>query len=736
MIAIAGVALMFVFVIGDPLMQYMGGSSSGGGGGTLPGEVAVSWDGGDLTNAELSQLVYQRVVVNAFLRNVEYIGRSAAYDSGVEPQPLRVEMIAGPERPQDGVERDVLRTHVFAEQAKAEGMRISDQYIVDYLQQLGRGYVTVDIIRQIIAQMQSAGRPVTDGFILDALRQEMLSRNFLASYAFSLDTLMPEQKWQDWLRVNDRIVLEAAAVPVASFVVDVPDPTDAELVAFYDQYKNREPQPERTGGLELPSPLPGFAKPRKVDLQYLRADFNKFLTKVEDEVTDAEIEKFYEDNKDPIFVSADSMLYGGDEQPAAEEANEGDAKPAADAAPADGAESAPEDNDQSSAAPTNKAGTFRLAAFQPEDTAAESTGDSATAAAPENGAKLQVSDAFPTDPDAAAEPPKKFQPLEEVRDEIRRQIAEVRVSDQLEKLMGEIEHELNAKYTDYIGAVFDADAAGKPVPPPPAELADLTAVAEKHGLAVEKTGPVSFLELRDLPIGLSAQAATGNIPLLASVFGRELELYQPISSFDLDNNRYIAMKTSDVAGSVPDLADVRSDVVRAYKLQKAADLALARAKDLAKKAQDSGSSLEVYFESDRDVKVIKTDPFAFLTVGNISRDTQQVQSFRLSEPDGIVAAGPEFMQTVFNLGEGDVGAVLNHDHTQAYVVRIAEHLDTPAKLQQDFLAEADNWYGIPAMGREHAQIAVRVLLEDLLKSANVDWKRTPDSMNEPTEEES
>jgi len=79
LIAVAGVVLMFVFVLADPLSQYMKSNSSGsGGGGQHPNDVAVKWDGGKLTNAELDHLVMRRRVVNNFLQQVEAVGREEA----------------------------------------------------------------------------------------------------------------------------------------------------------------------------------------------------------------------------------------------------------------------------------------------------------------------------------------------------------------------------------------------------------------------------------------------------------------------------------------------------------------------------------------------------------------------------------------------------------------------------------------------------------------------------------
>ncbi|MEX2091407.1 MAG: hypothetical protein WD971_01955, partial [Pirellulales bacterium] len=666
-LVVAGVILMFVFVLGDPLSQYLRSNSAGPGGtGRSPNDVAVKWNGGQLTNAELGQMVVRRLVVNGFLRQVEAIGRQAAIDAGGEPQPLRVEMILGPERPQEGVERDMLRVRLFADAARKAGMAISDDHIVNYLQQLGRGYVSVDMLRQILSSMPVGGRQASIDFVIDALREEMLARNYLASYIFAFDTNLPEERWRDWLNVNDRVVVEAAAIPAESLLVDVKDPTAAELAAFFNEYKADEPMPDRSWGVELPSPNPAFAVPQKVAVQYLLADFNQFLAKVEDEVTDAEIEKFYEDKKDPYFIRAESLLGEPSDEAAGEaESKDSDAK-ASEAAPTGDAKPAPATNDESS---RPRANPFRLTAFAEETPAggeADSKDDEAAAPNADSPSAAAAEPAPTAELDAPTEKLKQFQPLDEVRDQIRRELAQAKVAKQLEELMNALESELNESYTEYFGASLDAEAEGKTQPPPPAKLADLTPLAQKNGLVYQKTDPASWLQLRDTPVGESGKPDWGNVRFCNAIFARDFELYQPIATYDLDANRYLAMKTQDIPGKVPTLDEVRDQVVRAWKLRKAGELALKRAEDLAKQAQYKGGTLADAFADDSSIKIAKTDPFAYLTIGTVSRDTQQVQSFRLSEPDGIVAAGPKFMEKVFNLKDGEVAAAPNHDNSIVY----------------------------------------------------------------------
>jgi hypothetical protein len=261
-------------------------------------------------------------------------------------------------------------------------------------------------------------------------------------------------------------------------------------------------------------------------------------------------------------------------------------------------------------------------------------------------------------------------------------------------------------------------------------------LAKANDLTYQKTEPATWQQLRDTPIGNSTRPEWGGLPFYAAILNQDYELYEPVSTQDLDANRYIAMKTADTPGKVPTLDEVRDEVVKAWKLREAGKLALKRAEELAKAAQEKGGSLNDAIAGDTSLSVVRTDPFAFFTVGSVSRETQQVQSFRLSEPDDIVAAGPEFMEKVFALKEGEVTAAPNHNDSIAYAVKIAEHQNTLAELQQAFLGEDYNWYGVPAMARGHFKTALRVVISDMLKSADVDWERDPDQVIQAEEETS
>jgi len=84
------------------------------------------------------------------------------------------------------------------------------------------------------------------------------------------------------------------------------------------------------------------------------------------------------------------------------------------------------------------------------------------------------------------------------------------------------------------------------------------------------------------------------------------------------------------------------------------------------------------------------------------------------------------MRTAFQLEGPEVGAALNHDHSIAYVLRQVEHQNTQDELRQSFLAEANDWYGLPVMMRDHRDESSQLLVEDILTAAGVEWQRPPD----------
>ncbi|MEN1681035.1 MAG: hypothetical protein AAGJ46_15715 [Planctomycetota bacterium] len=444
---------------------------------------------------------------------------------------------------------------------------------------------------------------------------------------------------------------------------------------------------------------------------------------------------------------------GPAEEPAAEPAAEEPATetPAAEAATGEETSS------------VSKASLFRLAAFQPDEAAeetppaeaADDTGTPADAlfdaddlAAAEQGSdegddKEMATDEQPAETDSAdegAEPEVKYLPLDEVREEIRLKLAEAEARDQLPDRMAEIIAPLKRAYDEY-DFQMDELEDDDPRPDPPAVLTDLKSFAEENGLEYSETADLAGIELRDSDLGRTfdftrTDSRTGGpLPLVMRIFGEtKLQLFRPIVTYEVTFTRervpqpingFIVIKQMDEPRKTPELDEIRADVVKAWKQEQAAELAMARAKEAAEEAKKQGVSLRDLLASDSKAEVVETDPFSWRSTGMFGARRRPT----MSQPEKIVAAGPDFMKTVFELGPGELGAVLNHDHTVAYTVRVVQHMSSRAELRSDFLMVGETEhriYGLGSRYRGEVNAAInKLLFGDAEGDGMLDWKRDP-----------
>ena len=72
---------------------------------------------------------------------------------------------------------------------------------------------------------------------------------------------------------------------------------------------------------------------------------------------------------------------------------------------------------------------------------------------------------------------------------------------ELSRIMSESMAQLQTEFNAYGIALIEATEAGKKAPKPPAKLADLQWLADKHGLVYEKTSLLTSSELFDTQVG-------------------------------------------------------------------------------------------------------------------------------------------------------------------------------------------------------------------------------------------
>jgi hypothetical protein len=315
--AIAAVMCMFLFV-------FASGTGGGGGSDDRPdddGDPVATWNGGSLNVGQLRSLVQQRMVTDQFLRMLFRQGGGATeYDLPNDAPSF----LLPPDR-SDIAEANVIETEVFASLATDAGMTVDDAMINHYLQKFGRDRVGTEEIQGILANIGGKNVDANTSIVFSQLRKLLLSYFYQAGFADAGLVVLPTQRWDDWRRVNERISLQVAVLPVEGFLADVTEPTEGQLKKLYDEYDDVEPDDILTiGGRELPSPNPGFAVPRRVKLRYLKGNVAERAATLLDSVTEDEIADYYEQNKLLFVKTEDTELDFGGEDADAEGTEEAD----------------------------------------------------------------------------------------------------------------------------------------------------------------------------------------------------------------------------------------------------------------------------------------------------------------------------------------------------------------------------------------------------------------------------
>ena len=693
-LVVAGVLAMFIFVVADPLMSWL--QSSGGGGGARNAKTVVAdWNGGSLNLQELDMLSQRRYKISEFLWKLVGSGAAVVEKEGGTPElPTSLPDFRLPRNTEPrSVQVGCVSTRILAEQAKESGITVNKNTINRYLREWG-------LRRMGDVEMGNILRNVglSDKMLFAGLSELMMSNTYMSSYSLATRGIMPEERWQDWKRINERISLEAAILPAEKFLTEVPEPSETQLQQFYELHKDRiDGTPHLVMNTRLPSADPGFREPRRVKIQYLLGSLSDWTQKLTDKVSETEIADYYEQNKRTQFVKtssstsadglfdevedeADSPAEETTDEPAEESPKEDATEETTEESPATTEEAAAADEDSGQ---SRRKSPFRLVALETETEEATAEGDN--------------------------EEPLAFVPLEEVNQQIRRMLAREKATVELKKVVDRTYAGLQKAYNPYGFKVVSARTEEAEIPAPPAKLSDYKSLATETGLASEETVLLSGQELAGTFVGSAYEAQTGRQRVVQAMFSDQ-ELYEPYRAIDPDGNSYIVCKVEDVASRVPAFDEVHDKVLTAWKKQEAAKLALAKAAELAKKAKESGDTVAVVARAE-SYNVVTTDMFSWLTFGTTQADMRRGP--RLGEAPPLEAVDAEFMTQAFKLQPDEKIALLNHNQTNAYVVQLNRREQPEAEMQQRFLNEANNWYGGPVMNNVRGGAAQRQLIGQL-----------------------
>jgi hypothetical protein len=312
------VGLVFVaigsFVVAPSVDKYLGARNRPD---KVEDPIVVKWDGGQLREIELDKMRQAHNLAINYLGNV--VQQTMQRDG--TPRGVSRNMfgqITDPGVPSSSTDENIVYTHLLAQEAEDAGLVVSDETILEFLDQLSDGVIPRGDLRAIF--FDAFGNRVNEEFIFDQLRRELLAQKMRSTMQAGLfvapqGAVIPGKAWHYFRRLNRRV--EAEMVPVR--VMDLFDqldgePAAAELRTIFEAGKDRFRYPDQ--------PEPGFKRRDEAAFQFVRAEFQPFLDieteKLVGDITDEEIEKHYEDNKQKYTVKPQFDAETSGEVPTAE----------------------------------------------------------------------------------------------------------------------------------------------------------------------------------------------------------------------------------------------------------------------------------------------------------------------------------------------------------------------------------------------------------------------------------
>ena len=332
-----------------------------------------------------------------------------------------------------------------------------------------------------------------------------------------------------------------------------------------------------------------------------------------------------------------------------------------------------------------------------------------------------------TPADKPAEEPVQVEPLDAVKDDIRKRLARQAADARIDAVFSAVSGDLGRYAEDY--ALWQAKKiAGAAAPRPP----DIEAIAKKQGLEAGAGGPMTAdAAVAAGGIGGSYELvpdATSRFGIrqqrwLDMIFGQGAPTLRPVTSRDVDGNRYLSWKTEDQPEFTPTFAAVKQGVEQAWRIVEARGLARARAEAIAAAAKDKDlkAAAAAKAEGKEGPEVVRAGPFTWLTQGTIPLGTPPT----LSQPEGISMPGEEFMKAVFALAPGETAVAFNEPQTVCYVIKLVSLEPAEDKLRDRFVAERNDQRRLAMVAQREFSDAMDTWVEGLESRYALSWKREP-----------
>ena len=255
--------------------------------GTRENPTLASFNGGDFTRDQVSEMTRNHYYTRNFLNELRAMGVEKRGDDFVDlVRPIQPIQNGQQER----IDEQVMGRYLMARKAENEGLTVSDNMVDQYL---FATYGVIDGESLSYRDLELLNREVNNGQISMAgirrhLKDELLNQQMVTlSYAGIPRVPNPLESAQYYAKMTTKMEAEIFPVSIKDYVDDSAMPSQAEIRKLYEKgkFEFKDPSGKR----------PGFKMPRRLQLQYFVADYQDFLDKATEGLSDEEIQARYDE---------------------------------------------------------------------------------------------------------------------------------------------------------------------------------------------------------------------------------------------------------------------------------------------------------------------------------------------------------------------------------------------------------------------------------------------------------
>ena len=263
LLAIFAILAMISFVVSDSVPRLLSSNYNG------RDQKVVDLHSTPLYRSQLNELARQRNRANMFVAGLA--------------QFMPREVFGGLK------DRDLVDAVILQREADRLGIPATPEMGREWLKQITGGRMNSELFTALYSRFSSE---ISEEQLLTDIANQVRLANVRRLLGSPIVT--PYDVFRSYRDQNERIGAKLVEVPVDKFLSKVPEPSQADLQALYDKYKDVLPDPGRE--------TPGFKVPRQVQVEILSIDGNALQRGIRDKLTESELRSYYENHKSEFEV--------------------------------------------------------------------------------------------------------------------------------------------------------------------------------------------------------------------------------------------------------------------------------------------------------------------------------------------------------------------------------------------------------------------------------------------------